>query len=119
MLAIRTILIAGLAISPIAATAAELPVTGLHSTHVIHVHRYAPRVHVGYYWGRTGARWGGTAGYWYSSDFAFAGAPGWNAGAAAGPRSAAALACYLRPPTVCLEQPVVRPIALLAPPPWH
>jgi hypothetical protein len=120
MLAIRTILIAAVAASPIAAAAAELPVTKLHSAHVIHVHRMSHgRVHVGYYFGQAGARWGGTSSYWYSSAFAFGGAPGWAGGvpgAVAGPRRAAAIACYVRPPIVCLEEPVVRPVALAGPP---
>lgn len=122
MTAFRTMLIAAATCAPIATSAAELPVTKLHSAHVIRMHHLGyGRVHVGYYWGQAGARWGGTGRYWYSSAFAFGGGPGWSTvpGAVAGPRSAPAVACYVRPPAVCFEHPVVRSVSLAAPPRWR
>jgi hypothetical protein len=125
MLAIRTVLTVAVAFSPIAAAAAELPVAEHQNAHVVHIHRmhvgYGARAHIGYYFGQTGSRWGGTASYWYASRFAFGGAPALNGmpGAVAGPRRAAAIVCYERPPTVCLSEPVVRPVALDGPPRWR
>lgn len=115
-------MIAAVAVSPIAASAAELPVAPSgHLGHIQRLHvRYGARAHVGYYFGQTGSRWGGTGRYWYGSGFAFGG-PTWNGvpGAEAGPRRAAAIICYERPPEVCLTEPVVRPVTLAVAPPWR
>ena len=117
MYPLRTMLIAAIAIVPFAATAAELPVEKPLRVHRLHV-RERPLAHTGYYWGRWGWRGGGTARYWYASTFGFGGVLGWNGepGAVASPRGISALKCYVRPPTVCLTEPIVRPVALEGPP---
>lgn len=119
MLAIKTVLTASLALLPLAASAAELPVPKLHRAHVYRVHaRYVQRVHFGYYWGQSGWRWGGSAHSWYGSTFAFGGPPG-PAALASSPKGVAAIDCSGPRPNVCLAEPVVVPVALAGPPTWR
>lgn len=108
---------------PYAANAAELPIPKLKLHHVA-VHRayrvrvaHVVRPHFGYYFGRWGWRWGGTAHSWYGSTFVFAGAPGWNGAAsvvAASPKGVAAIHCPDWRPDVCLAEPVLTPVAAAA-----
>ena len=110
------ILPALVALLPMAAHAAELPVPHLHRAvrHRIHVER-AARAHFGYYFGRWGWRSGGAAGTWYDSAFASSGEPDWSqspAAFASGPPSAPAIVCTPRRPDVCLAEPVIEPLAI-------
>jgi hypothetical protein len=120
MPAIKTLLIAAVVASPLAATAAELPMpeTQRAAAHHHRVHiSYAPRVHVGYYWGDWASRQGGSPRFWYGSVFAFGGAPGWSgvSTAIASSRRLAVIDCAGPRPGVCVAEPVVTPVPYGAP----
>lgn len=114
-----------LAMLPLVANAAELPVPKRHG-HVVRHHRvhvaHAARLHFGYYFGNWGWRSGGTGRSWYSSRFVLAGEPGWGEPStvfASGPRNAPAIVCSPRRPLVCLAEPTLGPVAMAGPPGWR
>jgi hypothetical protein len=104
---------------PCAASAAELPVASPHHHQVTihHVHRlHGHGPHFGYYFGRWGWRWGGSANSWYGSTFALADGP-WDGSRIvlkASPKGIAAIHCTDRP-DACLGEPVVVPVAVAEP----
>lgn len=113
---------AGVLLLPIAATAAELPVTRSHhrvTVHrVHHLHVAVQRQHFGYYFGQWGRRSGGTASSWYGSTFALAGGPWDGPGIVlkASPRGVAAIHCTTRRPDACLAEPVIAAVPVAEPP---
>jgi len=124
MARIRIVLAAAMIALPAAAGAAELPVPP-HKVHAAKVHRarivHAARAHYGYYWGRWGWRWGGTASSWYGSTFALAGGPWDGPGVVlkASPKGVAAIHCREGWPHACLAEPLVAPVAVAEPSVWR
>jgi hypothetical protein len=118
------ILAALLAMLPVAANTAELPLPKLHRV-VHHHHLHAgrtPQPHFGYYFGRWGWRWGGTARTWYNSTFVLAGRADWGeppVSFASGPPSNPVIACPPRRPLVCLAEPALEPVALAGRSGWR
>ncbi len=109
---IRIVGLAGLLlVLPLAARAAELPMSKLPKAHRAVHHQRALPVHLGYYFGGFGSRSGGAAGSWYGSAFALVGSPaGPGVLLASSPKGVAAIHCPPRRPLVCLAEPVVMPV---------